>query len=237
MIKAGLSGCRGVVVLDLDGTLVDSAEGITVALNEIGFGSHKTTVERTRGLVSFGVERLVQDSLSVADVDIQEAVLAFRAQYNLEPCKPDAIYPGTIEAMEGLLEIGCAISVCTNKPKALAESVLQITGLMKYMKSVVGGEVGIPSKPHPAPLLRAIALTEAFGPAIFVGDSVVDGETAKRSNVDFVFAAYGYGHNEPNWPSIATIAALNELPEVVQAWAEVKSRTEIKTNAQHGVLG
>lgn len=178
-----------VVVFDLDGTLVDSAIGIAAALNNLA--AKPVDVEFVRCLVSKGATQLISETLEVSESDVPEALKRFREIYMMDPCRPEHLFPGVEQLLQRLLQWELRLAVCTNKPQALAEGVIDRLGLSRYFSTIVGSEPGRPDKPDPAPLREVVTRMNA-GQTIFVGDSMMDALTAEAAGAPFIHAAYGY---------------------------------------------
>lgn len=199
------------VIFDLDGTLVDSAPGITAALNATGLGFKRVAVDTVRLLISFGVEQLIRQALRVPEENVQQTIIAFRAIYAEAPCALNDLYPHTREVLLHLHRRGASLGICTNKQQRLAEIVIDRLGLIDLIPVVVGSAPGRPAKPDPAPLLQAVSRLSATNRAVLVGDSHVDASTAEAATVPFIFASYGYGPYDGTPKCVGTIGSLPDL--------------------------
>ncbi|MBT8459643.1 MAG: HAD-IA family hydrolase, partial [Boseongicola sp.] len=100
------------------------------------------------------------------------------------------LFPGAREALDRLRAAGVPIGLCTNKPRAPLEPTLEAAGLTDVFGIVVAGDDLPLRKPDPAPLFHCFQSLGAET-GIYVGDSEVDAETAKRAGVPFVIYAHG----------------------------------------------
>ncbi|WP_169522725.1 HAD family hydrolase [Sandarakinorhabdus limnophila] len=185
-------------MLDLDGTLVDSARGIANALTRVANarGLPAVTAGAVRPLVSQGVETLVGTTLGSTAADLAADVAAFRQVLAGLPADPDALYPGAFAAVSGLHSAGHPIAIVTNKPERLALGLLDQLGLLALCGAVVGGDTCPRAKPDPLPLLHALARIAPSvrpGDAIMVGDSDVDGQATLTAGCRFLLFTGGYG--------------------------------------------
>jgi phosphoglycolate phosphatase len=185
-------------LLDLDGTLVDSARGIANALTQLANarGLPAVMADVVRPLVSRGVETLVGTTLGSTSADLAADVAAFRQVLAGLPADPDALYPGAFAAVSGLHTAGHPIAIVTNKPERLALGLLDQLGLLALCGAVVGGDTCPRAKPDPQPLLHALARIAPAarpGDAIMVGDSDVDGQAALTAGCRFLLFTGGYG--------------------------------------------
>ncbi|MFT4026842.1 MAG: HAD-IA family hydrolase [Novosphingobium sp.] len=189
------------VIFDLDGTLVDSC-GVCVSIlstmiAERGVG-HDIDLVGARQHMSRGGRDMVAALLGPACVDPDADLADFRGRYAAHLTPADSLYPGVAECLAQLHAMGLELAICSNKPQALCEKVLQDTGLAPYFRVVVGGQSGL--RPKPAPDLLA-AVSDRLGcmpeQCVYVGDSDLDHDVAKAAGMAFYFVTYGYA--EPCW--------------------------------------
>lgn len=185
----------GLVVFDLDGTLVDSATDLASAASALTeeLGGRPLTRSEVIGMVGEGAAVLVRRALTAAGVDpgTPGAVDRFLALYDARLLDTTGLYPG-IRAVLDALDPLVALAVLTNKPAAPAERLLAALGVRDYFVEVVGGDGRWPRKPDPAGLV-ALRVHARGGPVVMVGDSPVDADTAARAGAAFVLARYGFG--------------------------------------------
>ncbi|RZJ99503.1 MAG: HAD family hydrolase [Novosphingobium sp.] len=188
------------LLFDLDGTLVDSAITIAMALSELSTsrGGAPADVVAVRRLVSQGAPVLVRETLGFVAEDIDTDLAAFRAILGNLPADPATIYPGVVDALTALSGHPCA--VVTNKPQGLARQLLEQLDLAHFFGAVVGGDTLAVCKPDAAPLLHAQAEIKADGRcAVMIGDSAIDAAAARAAGASFALFEGGYGpvDNDP----------------------------------------
>lgn len=187
---------RSIILFDLDGTLVDTARDIARALSlqRRARGGDPIDACLVRPLVSRGADVLVRTALAGYASDPAADLLEFRRILGaLEP-DPAALYPGVAMALDSLSAMGWRLAVVTNKPEALSRSLLGAHGLAGRFEAVVGFDTTAHGKPHPAPVEYALSsMRAAPREAVFVGDSDVDAETARRATLPFILFEGGYG--------------------------------------------
>ncbi|MGR3795704.1 phosphoglycolate phosphatase [Vannielia sp. SX4] len=184
------------IVFDLDGTLVDSAADIHAAVNRMltDAGEVPMSQEKVAGFVGHGIPTLVRrvmaDRATPAEQE-PEWLAAMLAHYAAHPADLTRPYPGVPEALAALQAGGYRLGLCTNKQRALSEQILEALGLAPFFNAVIGGDSLAVTKPDPAPLRAAFA---ALGgtPLLYVGDSEVDAETARRAALPFALFTEGY---------------------------------------------
>jgi phosphoglycolate phosphatase len=184
------------VIFDLDGTLVDSAEDIARSVNELlsTLGREVLPHHRIRGYIGDGVQKLLERALDDRTPEtIASAVETYLEIYRrrlLDHTKP---YPGVVPALEGL-HVRSTLAVLTNKPARESREILEGLGLRRYFRAVYGGDSFASKKPDPVGVFH---LLKEFGAApeetLFVGDSSVDVDTARRASVRSCLVTYGLG--------------------------------------------
>jgi phosphoglycolate phosphatase len=184
------------VVFDLDGTLVDSAEDIARSVNELLSDLGRPTLphERIVSYVGNGVHRLLERSMGgAAPEEIGAAVAPYLSIYRRRLLDHTRPYPGVIEALEALRG-GPTLAVLTNKPVSESIAILEGLGLRRYFRAVYGGDSFARKKPDPIGILHLLEETGSTREeTLLVGDSAVDAETARRASVRSCLVTYGPG--------------------------------------------
>jgi phosphoglycolate phosphatase len=214
------------VVFDLDGTLINSAPDLHVALNSAltGDGRRPLTLMEVESIVGDGATVLVRRALALVGGTVSEddgmAALTtrFLAIYEQQAAELTRPYAGVPETLATLAAAGFGLGVCTNKPERLSRQILQQLDLNRYFQAVIGGDSlnGI-RKPDPRHLLAAV---EALGgkpeKTVMVGDSVNDVAAARALGVPVVVRAGGYGQvPAESLGADAVVQAFAELPEAI----------------------
>jgi phosphoglycolate phosphatase len=190
-------GPIGLVVFDLDGTLVDSSVDIANAANALleELGGARQPVAAIVEMVGDGAPLLVRRALAAAslDPDTPGALDRFLALYDSSLLVHTVPYDGMVET---LTWIGnrLPMSVLTNKPTRPTALMLDGLGLRHHFRDVVGGDTPFGRKPDPAGLLHLLSAA-AVQPehALMVGDSPMDMETARNAGSRVCLARYGFG--------------------------------------------
>lgn len=184
------------IVFDLDGTLIDSAPDLQAAVNRMleGEGEAPLDLPTVTSFIGNGLPKLVERSLDARGIsqsrypELCDRVGDF---YSAAPADLTRPYPGVIAALTALTGAGHRLGLCTNKPEEPARLVLDLLGLDGFFGVVVGGDTLSRGKPDPAPLEHAFAAL-GDGARLYVGDSEIDAETARRAGVRFALFTGGY---------------------------------------------
>lgn len=185
-----------VVLFDLDGTLIDTSDGIfnSVRYTEKMMGFFSVNDEQLNYFVGPPPVQSYMKNYRVSEDVAREATKYHReygAQYGIYEAK---VYQGIPALLKTLKESGVKLGVCTLKRQDIAEKVLTYFSLLEYFDVVVGIDQG-------ESLTKAdtidIAL-EALGEtrkenAVLIGDSIYDAEGAKEAGVNFIGVLYGFG--------------------------------------------
>lgn len=209
------------LVFDLDGTLIDSAPDICTAANSLlaDRGLAPVTLSETIGFIGNGAGVLIEKLRAARGLaDSEQAIMLdkFKARYTQDH-HLTRVYPGVIEALTQLRTQGHRLGLCTNKPHAPALAVLAHLDLAKFFETVWAGDSLPQRKPDPAPL-RAAFQALGQGQCLYIGDSEVDAETARRAEVPFLLFTEGY-RKQPvqELPHAAIFSAFSTLPDLVEA--------------------
>jgi phosphoglycolate phosphatase len=184
------------LIFDLDGTLADTAAGMTEALNEViaPFHNVRFTVDEIKAVMGGGTSRLSKQFFDdhVTGIDWKTFTRRFAEVYRASFTRHTTLYPGVAETLQALSAWPKA--VISNRPQSPVADALRHLGIISHFVAVVGGDSGTGRKPSPAPILQMLS---RFGvepaDAIFVGDSIFDIEAGQSAGVRTVAATYGYG--------------------------------------------
>lgn len=214
------------VILDLDGTLVDSLPDIAAALNA-GLAAQKLApfdLGRVRGMVGGGVRKLVERAFMAlgseyADPDLMKRVLdAALDHYRAHPCDRTQLYPGARQAIADIKAAGAPIALATNKPIDITRDILRILEVSGEFAAVEGSGGALALKPAPDLLLAALAtLGVAPADAVMVGDSGADAGAARAAGTRLVLTTHGYSSTPvAEFAPDALISGFEELPAALR---------------------
>ena len=194
-----------IIIFDLDGTLIntidDLGQACNHALSACGFPTH--LIEEYPQLVGNGINKLIERALPEEHRD-EETVLRLREYfvpyYDAHNCDLTHPYDGISELLKALKAAGHILAVASNKYQAATEKIVaQI--FPNTFDVVLGERVGVPRKPDPQIVYDIINCLEdgasAYslefrGRCLYIGDSLVDAETAKAASLPFVACTWGF---------------------------------------------
>jgi phosphoglycolate phosphatase len=207
------------LLLDLDGTLVDSAPDLAASLNRVmaGRGHPPFALAEVAGMVGDGVGVLLARAFAArGSTPDDRAIADYEADYGANAAVATQPYPGAVATLTRLCGDGWRIGVCTNKPEALARSVLTQTGLARFIAAVGGGDSYPVRKPDPGHLRATLAAAGGKPErAVMVGDHHNDIAGARGAGIPCVFAAWGYGPPDMATGADAVAQGFTDLPAIL----------------------
>lgn len=194
------------IVFDLDGTLVDSRHDLAAAVNALrrDLGVAPLTEDRVVGMTGRGARVLVEQALEDvpgAEVDGEEGCLQRFLDLYFERClETTRPYDGVREMLAALAG-RVPLAVLTNKPERHARKILDgldlLGGTGARFEELIGGDTLATRKPDPEGLLHvARRLAEPIERILYVGDSAIDGETARAAGAPLALVTWGLGTEE-----------------------------------------
>jgi phosphoglycolate phosphatase len=200
----------GLVMFDLDGTLVDTAGELQDAVNDTlqGFGLRPVAQERVERWIGHGTRALLAEAVACSTGGTAAAVQAsdsfdalaaeFAAHYQRRCGTRSRPYTHVRDVLGALRWRGVRLAVVTNKEAAFTRTVLARHELLALLDGVVSGDTAPAKKPDPAGLLACMADLRVPAPrALFVGDSSIDVAAARNAGVPIWAVTYGYNMGRP----------------------------------------
>ncbi|MCQ8240741.1 HAD hydrolase-like protein [Rhizosaccharibacter radicis] len=213
---------KPLLVFDLDGTLVDTLNDITAAANRL-LTSQKLapiTAAEVRPMIGDGVAVLVQRLLASRQQPPDAALeRAYAADYAAHAAGTSALFDGMPELLERLRNDGWQLAVCTNKPAAATQRLLEALGISSLFGDAVGGGDSFPvRKPDPVHLLGTVSLAGGSpGRAVMLGDHRNDVDAAHGAGMPCIFAGWGFGSEEMAAGADAVAAHPRDVPDLARA--------------------
>ncbi len=185
---------RVTILFDLDGTLIDSTEAILesfgVAFEK--FGSSHPGKEAIKALVGHPLE-VMFFRLGVPKSMVSRHVDAYKEHYREISCRKTVLLPGAREAVVEAAEFA-RLGVVTTKTGRYSKELLEYMGLMEHFEVLIGREDVKRPKPHPEPILKALAVMGCAKERCWmVGDTFMDVEAAMSAGVRPFALKCGYG--------------------------------------------
>jgi len=197
--RPGLTAYAG-YLFDLDGTLVDTAPDINVALNAalVGAGFDRVDESLTRHWVGHGAKVLIEEALDYqgrSRAAVEPLREAFIEHYERNISVHSRPYPHVVDALTVLRDRGARLGVVTNKMTRLTLPLLAALELDRWFECIVCGDTAARPKPAPDPALHAGRLLGiGMHETLFVGDSDTDVNCARAAGCAVVCVADGYNH-------------------------------------------
>ncbi len=214
------------VLLDLDGTLLDTIPDLAHAANamraDLGLPALPQTLIAT--FVGRGVDNLIQRTLA-EDLDGQpipcdllaRGRASFAPRYHQVNGQKSVLFEGVLPGLQRMQKMGLKLAVVTNKATEFTLPLLKRTGLAGFMQAVVCGDTLTERKPHPAPMLHACALLEVLpSRTVVVGDSKHDVASGQAAGCRVLIVPYGY--NEGQSVQTLNVDAIVETIEAAAQW-------------------
>jgi len=218
----------GFVLIDLDGTLIDSVPDLTYCVDEMmkQLDMPVRGLEAVRQWVGNGVETLTERALVNAidgkpDADLMaKAYPIFLELYKHNNSQRSCVYDGVKEGIQWMKDNGYRVGCVTNKAEAFTIPLLKSKGLLDLFEVVVSGDTCAKKKPDPMPLLHAAKLMDVDpNNALMLGDSRSDVKAARAANFNIFCMTYGYNHGEDirDYNPDVVMDSFMELPNYLES--------------------
>lgn len=187
---------KKLVIFDLDGTLLNTIDDLGTACNfalrSLGFSEHALATYNY--MVGNGVRKLIERAEPDADATTIDKLLAlFREYYDNHSTEKTYPYQGIPELLQTLTDMGVAIAVASNKYQEAVEKIVTHYFPDIPFVAIMGQVEGRPIKPDPSVVFAILNQhPTAKQNVLYVGDSAVDMETARRACIDSVGVTWGF---------------------------------------------
>ena len=209
------------LLLDLDGTLLDTAPELAAAANGMlaDLGLPSLPPATVRDYIGSGIRKLVERSLEAAGSSFSpEAEARFSAHYERVNGSISTPFPGVVDGLRAMKAGGLRLACVTNKAAAFTLPLLQKTGIHAYFDVVVTSDQVGRRKPHPEPFLHACRMLGVQpGEALVIGDSANDADAGRAAGCAVWLVSYGYteGRDVRAIPCERLIAGLDEAASLL----------------------
>lgn len=233
------------VLLDLDGTLIDTLDEFDAALAAMSQSLALPRIERSviAHTIGKGSEHLVrtvlaqllqqaqrQHDAAAVETLFDSAMAAYFTGYEAIGMDHVKVYAGVTQGLQILRSKGYAMGVVTNKPERLAKPLLKATGLAQFTEFLIAGDTYAKKKPDPFPLLQGCAkLQSSPQHTLMIGDSANDAAAARAAQCPVAILRYGFNHGLP----VETIDAdgyFDSIEEIASALGVARPATSLPFN-------
>lgn len=193
------------VIIDLDGTMIDTAPDFLVAINNMRaeFDLAPLDLDAIKRFVGKGSENLIHRVLAIDFPEAQihkhfaSALAAYQHHYLAINGAYSKLYPDVIEGLQAFRALDLRLACVTNKPMAFTVPLMAKKGIASYFDVVYGGDSFARKKPDPIALLQ-VCTDFKLSPSqvLTIGDSSNDAQAARAAACPVLLVPYGYNHGE-----------------------------------------
>ena len=216
-----------VIMIDLDGTLLNTAEDLALAANLMlkDLDLPQQSVSTIRSYIGKGIQKLVKRTLTGCldgepDTDLfAKALPIYEKHYAHNLSVHTRPYPGVLEGIKAMQQAGFKLACITNKAEAFTIPLLRSTGLYDQFEIVLSGDSLPKKKPDPMPLTH---ICKQFGAqpheALLIGDSLNDAIAARAAGCHVFCVPYGYneGRNVYELDCDAVVESLLDASKLIK---------------------
>ncbi len=222
------------VFFDLDGTLIDTAPDMGLALNLLleNYQYKPLQMATIRPHVSHGSAALVKLGFGISELDSRFEMLKqeFLELYEKHVAIDSKLFIGMENILASLDAVKIPWGIVTNKPGYLTDQLLSKLDLNHRAASVISGDTLKVRKPHPEPLYRACEIASCSpSRCLYVGDAKRDIEAAKAAGMKSCAALYGYYTDDENpttWNADYYIDSAIELEQYINLSSQKQTATQ-----------
>ena len=187
------------LIFDLDGTLADTAPDLLGATNAVlsARGRPRLDLEHLRHMVGFGATALITQAMEASGApvtadDMPPLIEIFLTYYRAHIADGTRLFPCVAETLTQLKASGAGLGVLTNKPQELTDLLLPRLDLDGMFAAVYGAGRKPYTKPDPRIFRDVVADIGSKGPAVMIGDSITDLNTARAADAPCILMSYGF---------------------------------------------
>ena len=187
------------LIFDLDGTLADTSPDLLGATNAVltARGRPRLDLDHLRHMVGFGAMALITQAMEASGApvtreEIPPLIEIFLDHYRGHIADGTRLFPQVAETLAALKADGARLGVLTNKPQELTDLLLPRLGLETLFSTVYGAGRKPYTKPDPRIFHDVVAELGDSGPAVMIGDSITDLNTARAAGAPCILMSYGF---------------------------------------------
>lgn len=209
------------VIFDLDGTLLNTLEDLKDSTNYalVQFGFPQRSLEEVRHFVGNGVQKLIERAVpAICDKETCKKCLAvFKEHYSQNMYNHTAPYMGILDVLKKLRQNEIKIGVVSNKFDFAVKELCK-----KYFTDLVDVAIGqaddVPKKPAPDGVFKAMKeLRAEKSLTVYIGDSAVDVQTAKNSELPCIGVTWGFRDEKDLDGANVIVNSPEELIEAIRS--------------------
>lgn len=189
------------VLFDLDGTLTDSAEGITKCVQHalVNMGYEAPELDDLHCFVGPPLREMFMEYTGMSEADGERAVALYRERYVPTGIFENHLYPRIVKMLELFQKSGITMGVASSKPEVYVKQILEHFGIDDYFKVIVGSELNgerVHKKDVVEEAIRRLKMEKNKEQIVLVGDTKYDVEGAREVGIQCIGVTYGYGDQE-----------------------------------------
>lgn len=185
------------IIFDLDGTIIDSAKGITESakygLQQMGI--IENDMDALHAFIGPPLLDTFQTRYSMSLEDAHKAVSHYRTRFSTQGVHKNTLYPGIKELLISLHQKGKDLYIASTKPGVYIEEIIQSYSLENYFKSIIGSFID-GARTDKAELIKLVISENSLSllkEIVMIGDHALDIKGANSANIDSIAVLYGFG--------------------------------------------
>ncbi len=209
------------ILFDLDGTITDSAPGITNSLARTFalLGRPVPPLQELMAYVGPPLLAAFREYAGMTTDEADEALVVYRSEYSGAASLDTAVYPGVAGLLERIHDAGIPLALATSKPELNAIRILEHFDLAKYFTAIVGAsedEVRSEKADIVAEALTRLGAAGAdLSAPVMVGDRIYDAEGAAANGVPAILVEWGYGSPSEAAAATAIVHSADQLGKLL----------------------
>ena len=179
------------VFFDMDGTLIDSANAISSAVNEIRAELKLSPMKREDIMRIINTPQIdwAKELYEMKNFNHSSFKDGFEKYFIKHYQQSVVLFEGIKEILDFLKEQKCYLAIATNAPQSSLTQILNKHNILPYFDKILGVSVGI--EPKPSPMMLHLLKEEAlYQTSLFIGDSAKDKEAAQRADIPYYHAKW-----------------------------------------------
>lgn len=210
---------KSVILFDLDGTLVNTAEGITRSVQYAlkHFGMTETDQKKMERFIGPPLLESFQREYGFSEEKSNQAIKIYRERYTDKGVYECELYPEVKATLEALKKKGCRLGVASSKPEKYCQIILEHLQIAQYFE-VIGGaraDLGIGTKLQVLEdVLKRLHIQER-DQAVLIGDTKYDAIGAREAGINCIGITYGFEQDFDEMRKAGVLEVFDTLTEVV----------------------